>query len=370
DRQPEFTQLDLEMSFVEEEDILGLLEELFTSMVAAVKPEMRLVKPFPRLSYAEAEARYGTDKPDLRFGMELADLSDIAARSDFAVFRDAVAKGGVVKGLCLPGCAGYSRHQLEELNQRARGLGAGGLVTMGLAADAGSIDGLTMEQVKSVASKFLSLEQVKEMAGRLNARAGDLLLMVAGPLKTVNPVLDELRREMGRRLGLVDPASLVFAFVTGFPLLDRDEATGRWESMHHPFTAPWVEDVPLLDTAPEKVRGRHYDMVCNGYEIAGGSIRIHIASLQRKLFRMLGYSDAEVEDRFGHFLEAFEYGAPPHGGAAFGIDRLLMILAGAETIREVIPFPKNQNAVDLTFGAPSPVSEAQLAELHLRLREE
>ncbi len=370
DRQPEFTQLDLEMSFVEEEDILSLLEELFTAIVAAVKPEMRLVKPFPRLSYADAMARYGTDKPDLRFGLEMGDLSDMAARSDFAIFRDAVANGGVVKGICLPGGAAYSRHQLDELNKMVRELGAGGLVTMALGTAAGSLNDLTIDAVRSVVTKFFTLSQIKEMAGRLGASMGDQLLMVAGEPGMVNMVLGELRRELGHRLGRADPNLLAFAFIVGFPLLQRDKADGRWEPVHHPFTAPRDEDASLLDTAPGKVRARHYDMVCNGYEIAGGSIRIHTADLQRKVFGLLGYSDDEVNERFGHLLEAFEYGAPPHGGVAFGIDRLVMILAGEATIREVIPFPKSQNAVDLTFGAPSPVTEEQLAELHLRLREE
>jgi len=199
---------------------------------------------------------------------------------------------------------------------------------------------------------------------------GDLLLIIAGKPKVVNVVLAELRQEMGRRLKLAAPDLLVFAFVTDFPLLRRDEQTGRWESEHHPFTASRDEDVSLLDTAPGKMRGKHYDMVCNGYEIGGGSIRIHTAELQRKVFRLLGYNDTEIDAQFGHILEAFEYGAPPHGGIALGLDRIVMLLAGEVNIREVIAFPKNQNAVDLTFNAPSPVSEEQLAELHLRLREE
>jgi aspartyl-tRNA synthetase len=199
---------------------------------------------------------------------------------------------------------------------------------------------------------------------------GDLLLVVAGKPKIVDMALSGLRQEMGHRLGLADPNLLSFAFIVDFPLLDKNEETGLWEPMHHPFTAPRDEDIPLLETAPEKVRGRHYDFILNGYEIAGGSIRIHVSELQRKIFRLLGYSDDEINERFGHMLEAFEYGAPPHGGVAPGIDRIVMLLAGEETIREVIAFPKNQSAMDLTFNAPSPVSEEQLKELHLRLREE
>ncbi len=370
DRQPEHTQLDLEMSFVDEEDILNLMEELFTSMVEAIKPEMRLIKPFPRLSYAEAMEHYGTDKPDLRFGLEIRDLSDIAVQSSFSIFRSAIANGGKVKGICASGCATYTRRQLDELNKMAQGLGAEGLVTISLGTSAGSLNDLTIEMVRSVAAKFLTLDQIKQMAKRLGANMGDLLLIIASEPELVNGVLAGLRQEMGHRLKLAAPELMTFAFIVDFPLLKRNEETGRWESEHHPFTAPRDEDMSLLDTSPEKVRGRHYDIVCNGVELASGSIRIHTAELQKKVFRLLGYSDEEIKERFGHLLEAFEYGAPPHGGIAPGIDRIVMLLAGEENIREVIAFPKNQSAVDLTFNAPSPVSEEQLAELHLRLREE
>jgi len=370
DRQPEFTQLDLEMSFVEEDDILSLSEELFTSMVEMIKPGMRVIKPFPKLTYDEAMERYGTDKPDLRFGLEIGDLTDIAAQSSFSVFNSAIAHGGKVKGICAPGYANYTRSQLNELNKLVQGWGGEGLVTMSLGTSAGSLSGLTADMVKSVAAKFLTLEQIKQMAQRLGAGMGDLLLIVAGQPERINVVLDELRREMGHQLKLDDPNLLAFGFIVDFPLLQRDTGEGRWQSMHHPFTAPRDEDAFLLDTAPEKVRGRHYDVVCNGYEIGGGSIRIHTRELQRKVFRLLGYRDNDIEERFGHLLEAFEYGAPPHGGIALGIDRLVMILAGEETIREVIAFPKTQEAADLMFNAPSAVDEEQLAELHLRLRDE
>ena len=370
DRQPEFTQLDLEMSFVEEEDILSLLEELFTSMVKAIKPEMRVVKPFPRFGYDEAMERYGTDKPDLRFGLEIKDLSDIVARSDFSVFSSAVASGGKVKGICVPGCATYTRRQLDELNRLAQELGAGGLVTISLGTSAGDLDDLTMEMVKSAAAKFLKLDQIKQMSERLGASMGDLLLVIAGKSEIVDGTLGELRQQMGHRLKLAEPDMLTFAYVRNFPLFKKNEETGGWDSEHHPFTRPWDEDIPLVDTSPEKVRGKHYDMVCNGYEIGGGSLRIYTAELQRKVFRLLGYSNEEIEDRFGHMLEAFDYGAPPHGGIALGIDRIVMILTGAETIREVIAFPKTQAAMDLTFNAPSSVTEEQLADLHIRLREE
>ncbi len=370
DRQPEFTQLDLEMSYIEEEDILSLLEELFISMMETIKPELRVIKPFPRLSYADTMARYGTDKPDLRFGMEIRDMSDIVAQSDFSVFRSAIAEGGKVRGICAHGCGGYSRKQLDELNKLVLGLGAGGLVSISLGTSAGDLSSLTTDMVRSVAAKFLNLDQIKQMAQRLGAKMGDLLLIIAGKSRVVDTALSELRGEVERQLKLADPSLFTFAFVKDFPLLKWDEGVERWDSEHHPFTAPWDEDVPLLDTAPEKVRGRHYDVVCNGYEVGGGSLRIYTAGLQRKVFRLLGYSDEEIDVRFGHMLEAFEYGAPPHGGIALGLDRIVMLLAGEKTIREVIAFPKTQSAVDLTFNAPSPVTDEQLAELHLRLRDE
>jgi aspartyl-tRNA synthetase len=369
DRQPEFTQLDLEMSFVEEEDILKLLEELFTSMVETIKPDCSVIKPFPRLTYAEAMERYGTDKPDLRFGLEIKDLTDLVVQSDFSVFRSALAGGGKVKGICAPGCAGYSRSQLDELNKLVQRLGAEGLVTMSLAASTGSLDDLTPEMIRSVAAKFLTLDQIRQIARHLAANMGDLLLIIAGKPGLVDTALGELRLEMGHRLKLATQHLFAFGFIVDFPLLKRGEG-GRWEPMHHPFTAPKDKDGTLLDTAPEKVTAKHYDIICNGCEIGGGSLRIYTAELQRKIFRLLGYSDEEIEERFGHLLQAFDYGAPPHGGVALGIDRIVMLLAGEETIREVIAFPKTQEAADLTFNAPSPVAEEQLAELHLHLREE
>ena len=371
DRQPEFTQLDLEMSFIEDEDVLNLMERLFIALTKTIKPEMKVKEPFPRFSYTDVMERFGTDKPDLRFGLELKDLSDIAAQSSFGIFTSAIAGGGKVKGICAPGCAGYSRKQLDDLNQLARGCGAGGLVTIALGeTGSGSLEELTQDMVRSATAKFLTLEQIKEMAERLEAAIGDLLLIVAGDTSTVNTSLGALRQEVGQRLKLADPSTLAFAYVKNFPLLRKSKETGHWEPEHHPFTRPWDEDMPLLDTTPEKVRGKHYDMICNGLEIGGGSLRIYTAELQRKVFRLLGYTDDEIEERFGHMLEAFEYGAPPHGGIALGIDRIVMLLAGRETIREVIAFPKTQNALDLTFNAPAPVTEEQLAELHILLREE
>ncbi len=370
DRQPEFTQLDLEMSFVEEEDILKLLEELFIGLVERVKPEMRMIKPLPRFSYAESMERFGTDKPDLRFGLEIRDLTDIAQESDFTIFRSVASDGGKVKGICLPGGAEWTKSRLEGLNSLVKGLGAEGLLTIALGSSPGDLSSLTLEMVKSVAAKYLTLEQVKGMAERLGANLGDLLLILAGKPKLVSMVLGELRRELGRRLGLADPNLLAFAFIVDYPLFEWNDEFERWESMHHVFTAPKDEDIPLLATAPGKVRAKHYDIVCNGYEISSGSLRIYQSGLQREVLHLLGYSDDEIGERFGHLLEAFDYGAPPHGGIAPGIDRIVMLLAGEETIREVIAFPKNQNAVDLLFDAPSAVSEEQLSELHLRLEVE
>ncbi len=370
DRQPEFTQLDLEMSFVEVEDIICLIEELLTELVRTIMPEKHIIKPFPRLSYAEAMARFGSDKPDLRFGVEIRDLSDIAGQTAFTIFKNALAAGGQVKGICVPGGASYTRGQLDELTRLVQGLGGKGLLTIALGESAGSLADLTPDKVRSVAARYLTFEQVKEMAARFNAGLGDLLLIVADKPAAVSAILNELRLEIGRRLKLADPETLAFAFVVDFPLMERVQGEGRqWQSMHHPFTAPRDEDIYLLDTAPEKVRGKHYDCVCNGFEIGGGSIRIHNAEMQRRIFRLLGYQDSEIQELFGHLLEAFEYGAPPHGGIALGLDRLIMLLVGAATIREVIAFPKNQGAIDLTINAPSPVSEQQLAELHLRLRD-
>jgi len=365
DRQPEFTQLDLEVSFVEEEDILQLMEQLFTSLVETIKPEMQLLKPFPRFSYREAMERYGTDKPDVRFGMELKDISDIAAQTDFAVFRSAVDNGGVVKGICVPGCAHYSRHELDGLINMAKGCGVQGLITMSFMGES-----VTADTVKSVAARHLTQAQLESIAARFEARTGDLVLLVGDKAPVVNKTLDELRREMACRLNLADGNLLAFAFVVDFPLFEWGEATNHWESMHHPFTAPRQEDIPLLDTEPAKVQARHYDLVCNGCELGSGSIRIHNRQMQEKIFQLLGYSKEDVEQLFGHFIRALEYGAPPHGGIAIGMDRLAMMLAREKTIREVIAFPKNQNAVDLMFDTPSCVDKKQLDELNLKLKQE
>jgi aspartyl-tRNA synthetase len=368
DRQPEFTQLDIEMSFVDEEDVLNLIEELFTSLVETVTPHLKIIKPFPRLSWNEVMQKYGSDKPDLRFGLEMADLSDIFMGSEFAVFRTVLSEGGKIKGFAVPGCANYTRSQLGDLTEFVRSRGAKGLVTMALEGNPGEpASAIAPENVRSVVAKFLKAEQIVEITRRLNAKAGDLLLIIADKPKVVDAVLSSLRLEMGRRLNLADPNLLAFAFILDFPLFEWNEEEKRWDSMHHPFTSPFPEDIPLLDTEPGKVRARHYDFVCNGSEISSGSIRIHNRELQEKVFRILGYSKEETEAKFGGFLEALECGAPPHGGIAPGVDRLIMLLTGETNIRDVIAFPKNQNAVDLMFDSPSPVSDAQLKELHLKI---
>jgi aspartyl-tRNA synthetase len=370
DRQPEFTQLDIEMSFVEEEDILKLLEELFTSIVETLKPELKINKPFLRLPFAEAMEKYGSDKPDLRFGLPISDLSDIAVQTGFTVFKNVVEQGGKVKAICAPGCCNYTRTQLDDLNALVQNLGAAGLLTITLGNGSGNLSDLTMDMVKSRAAKFLTLEQVKLMAERAGAAMGDLLLIVAGKTDVTLAVLGELRKEMAKRLNLINPGELKFAFIVDFPLLNWNKEEGRWEAMHHPFTQPRESELDMLESSPEKVHGRHYDFVCNGYEIAGGSIRIHNSELQRRIFHLMGYEDDKINQLFGHLLEAFEYGAPPHGGVAPGIDRFVMLLQGEETIRDVIAFPKNQNAYDMMLDAPAPVSQKQVDELHIVIREE
>ena len=366
DRQPEHTQLDLEMSFVEEDDVLGLIEELYTALIDTVMPEKRVLRPFPRLTYAESMASYGTDKPDLRFGMEMADLSDIAVSTDFRVFTSAVESGGIVKGFSAPGCASYSRRQTDELIDFVKEWGARGLVTIALTGE-GSINDLTEDQVRSAAARFLSLDQIKEIARKTGGDIGDMVLVVAGPGKTTNQALSSLRHEMGRRLELTDPDLIAFAFVTDFPLFEWNENEERWDAMHHAFSMPKYGTEKFIESDPSRVIGRLYDLVANGHELASGSIRIHTRELQEKVFEVLGYTKDEVAERFGQLLTAFEYGAPPHGGIAPGIDRLLMVLLQTDNIRDVIAFPKTQNGIDPLFGAPGEVDQGQLDELKLKV---
>jgi len=370
DRQPEFTQLDVEMSFVTEEDVKAATEEMFIRMVRQMCPGKRVVTPFPQITFAEAMQRYGSDKPDLRFDMHIGDVSGVVAHTEFGVFKNTVETGGKVKAIALPGCAAYSRQELAHLTELAQSYGAKGLLSLALSEDCVSIEDLSMEKVKSVAAKYLNLEQVQQIAQSTGARPGDLIVFVADTDAVVLNSLGKLRQEMGLRLALADPDLFAFAWVVNFPLLDWNKDLGRWEAVHHPFTAPLETDIPLLDKEPAKAGSRAYDIVLNGYEVGGGSIRIHQAWLQRKIFQVMKYTDAEIDERFGHLLEAFSFGAPPHGGIAVGIDRLVMLLSNASNIREVIPFPKNQNAADMLFNAPATVTEEQLKELHIRLRDE
>ena len=369
DRQPEFTQLDIEMSFVEENDIMELMEELFTGLVGSISPDIKIITPFTRLTYAEAMERYGCDKPDLRYGLEIKDVTDIAAGTSFGVFQKAVSSGGRIRAIAVPGCGGYSRRELDRLQEIARSTGAGGVVTVSLGKPGTPVSELEMEDIHSIAAKYMDIEQIRQVADMLEAAGGDLLLLAAGDDDTTSAVLDRLRREMAHRLALADEKTFYFCYVTNFPLFYRDTEHNRWDSMHHPFTSPREEDKPVVAEKPGEVYGRHYDLVLNGYEIAGGSIRIHEADLQRTIFRLLAYTDEQIDERFGHMLEAFSYGAPPHGGIAAGIDRFVMLLCQETSIREVIPFPKNQNAQDLTFGAPDFVADEQLEELQIKIDE-
>jgi aspartyl-tRNA synthetase len=360
DRQPEFTQLDLEMSFVQREDVMDLIEAMFIRVVEEVSDRELATRPFARLTYAEALARYGTDKPDLRYGLEIADISDIAGEAGFKVFAENVRAGKPVRGICVPGCASYSRKQLSELEDIAREAGAKGLSWM-------AVEESQEGPVRSPLAKFFTPDQLRAITARMEASPGDLLLLVSDDVSVVCEVLDTLRREMARRLGLADPKKMAFCWVIDFPLFQWNPDEKRWDPSHHLFTAPMWDDVPLLDTDPGKARGQQYDLACNGYEIAGGSIRVHDRAIQEKIFSLIGLDVEVAKERFGHMLEAFEYGTPPHGGIAPGIDRLVMLLAGQPNIREVIAFPKTQQAADLMAGAPSEAEPAQLEELHIRV---
>ena len=369
DRQPEFTQLDLEMSFVEREDILDLIEELYATMAGKLVPDKTVQRPFPRLSYADAMDRYGSDKPDLRFGLELRDVAGTVRKSDFQVFRNALAEGGLVKGFAAPGLASLPRRQVDELTELARGRGARGLVTIALDGGWTDPDDLQPEQVRSQVTRFFPVELMRELARTLDAKGGDMMLLVGGPKEVVYSALGELRTEVARRCGLADPDTLAYAFVVDFPLFGWDAEGERWDSVHHPFTSAMPEDEPLLATDPGAARAQAYDLVCNGYEMGGGSIRIHTREVQERVFELLGFSKESMTERFGHLLSALESGAPPHGGIAMGIDRVAMLLAGEDNLREVMAFPKTQTASDLLFNAPSEVDQSQLDDLHLRVTE-
>lgn len=363
DRQPEFTQLDMELSFVNEEQIITLLEELWLSVFDEVFG-IKIKQPIQRMTYTEAVEHYGTDRPDLRFDMKLVDIADIAAESSFQVFQKAAASGGRVKALCVPGGAILSRKEIDDLTEWVnRDFGAKGLAWMKHEADG----------LKSVVSKFFTPEQLGEIAKRCGSKEGDILFFGADAAHVVHATLGNLRLALARKMGMIPEESHSLAWVVDFPLFERDPQSGKLYSVHHPFTAPVEEDLPiLLDTERfqkegEKIRSRAYDLVLNGNEIGGGSIRIHRSDVQNAVFAALGISDEEANEKFGFLLEALQYGAPPHGGIAFGIDRVLMILLKKESIRDVIAFPKTQKGHCLLSDAPSSVDRLQLTELKLRV---
>ncbi|CCJ34676.1 aspartate--tRNA ligase [Caloramator australicus] len=359
-RQPEFTQIDIEMSFVDIDDVIDLNERLMKRLFKEIL-NIDIPTPFPRITYKEAMERYGSDKPDIRFGLELVDISDEVKNSNFKVFKDTVANGGTVRGINAKGCAEFSRKEIDKLEELVKTYGAKGLAWIALKEG----------EIKSPIAKFLSEEELNAIKNKMQAETGDLLLIVADKPKTVFAALGALRLELGRKLELIGPNNKEFKFlwVTEFPLLEYDEEEGRYVAMHHPFTSPMDEDIELLETNPEKVRAKAYDMVLNGEEIGGGSIRIHDTKLQERMFKALGLSMEKAYEKFGFLLEAFKFGPPPHGGLAFGFDRIVMFLTGTDNIKDVIAFPKNQNAACPLTNAPSEVDEKQLDELGITVIE-
>ena len=358
DRQPEFTQLDIEMSFVRPEDIFEMVE----GMMARVFREVRGVEletPFRRLSWEEAMSRYGSDKPDLRFGLELVELSKTFRDSQVGIFKRALAAGGIVKGLMVPGAAGLSRKELDDLTELVGRYGAKGLAWIKVLEN----------EWQSPLTKFLSDGEREALTDLTGAGPGDVIFMLADDAQIVNDGLANLRLEMGGRLGLVEEGAHAFTWVVDFPLMEWKEAEGRYNAVHHPFTAPREEDLPLLESDPGRVKSRAYDLVLNGMELGGGSIRIHSAGLQRQVLSLLDVDPDTVEEQFGFLLEALELGAPPHGGIAFGVDRLAMLLSDSSAIRDTIAFPKSQRAVCMLTEAPTPVDGRQLSELQIRTLE-
>ncbi|HVD78305.1 MAG TPA: aspartate--tRNA ligase, partial [Vicinamibacteria bacterium] len=357
DRQPEFTQIDIETSFLDRDDFLPIIEGLVAEMWRRVKG-VELERPFPRIPYDEAMARYGSDKPDLRFGLELEDCSALFAGGEFQAFAQTVAAGGAVKGLRVPGAGGMSRKELDDLTAEAKQAGAKGLVWIKV-----NPDGL-----QSPVAKFIQGVQAR-LLETLGGVAGDLLLLVADTAVVAATVLGRLRVDLARRFNLIATDRDVFAWIIDFPLVEWNPDEKRWDAVHHPFTAPRDEDLPLLESAPGRARAKAYDLVLNGQEAAGGSIRIHQPSVQERVFGLIGISKEEGRARFGFLLEALEFGAPPMGGIAFGLDRLAANMAGQESIREVIAFPKTQKGTCPLTDAPAPVDPKQLRELGIRLVE-
>ncbi len=357
DRQPEFTQIDLEMSFVDVDDVISVNEGFIARMMKEVL-DVDIPLPLPRLPYSEAMRRFGSDKPDTRFGMEIKDLSDVVRGSDFSVFASAVENGGSVRAISVPGGSSMSRREIDALTEYVKTYRAKGLAWISLG-----------ETVKSPIAKFFTEEKLQEIIARAEAQNGDLILIVADKDKIVYDALGNLRVHVAKKLEMIDENKWNFLWVTDFPLLEYDEEEDRYTAMHHPFTCPRDEDVDLLESTPEKVLAKAYDIVLNGVEVGGGSIRIHQSDLQAKMFRAIGMSTEEANARFGHLLDAFRYGTPPHGGLAYGLDRLVMLLCGCSSIRDVIAFPKVQNASDLMMAAPDVVDEKQLSELCIALTE-
>lgn len=355
DRQPEFTQIDMELSFVDVDDVIGLMEQMM-ALICEETIGLKLDLPFPRLSYSEAMDRFGSDKPDTRFGMELVDISDVAGGCGFKVFTSAIAAGGRVRGINARGCGSFSRKEIDDLTAYAAIYKARGLAYFIVTADG----------VKSPIAKFFSREEIDTILGRMKAEEGDLLLFVADQPPVTAASLGALRLHLAERMNLIPEDKFNFLWVTDFPLLDYDEEEKRFVAMHHPFTSPREEDLELLEKDPGRVRARAYDLVLNGIELGGGSIRIHRRDVQEKMFKAIGLTPEEAREKFGFMLEAFEYGTPPHGGIAFGFDRLIMLLSGRKTIRDVIPFPKTQSATCLLTGAPGTVDPVQLKELHIK----
>lgn len=363
DRQPEFTQLDLEMSFVQRDDIIGLIEALMIEIAENVVGKTPMFKPFPRIRYYDAMEKYGSDKPDLRYDLAAVDITDIAGKSAFPVFVSNAAEGKPVKVLRAPGMAKRSgtalRKLTEELETIARSAGAKGLAWVALPESEN-------DEVKGPIGKYFTVDQVLEIVERTGSEGGDLLLFLSDQRETVWAITDLLRRHIAQELNLADPEVLAFGWIIDFPMFYWNEEENRWDPSQHMFTMPLPEDLPLLDTDPGAARGSQYDLACNGLEVAGGSVRIANREIQEKIFPLIGLTMEAAREQFGHMLEAFEYGVPPHGGIASGIDRLVMVLAGEPNIREVLAFPKTQTGADIMAGAPSPAEPKQLKELHIR----